>query len=104
MYRTAADVHAEYQGADMIARKAAALFDAGEPCGAEANMAKHLSGEAAWACGEACFTTHGGFAFAREYDVERKWRESRLSRNAPVAPNMIMNFIGQHVLGLPRSY
>jgi len=99
-----AKAYAEYQGADMIARKAAALFDAGEPCGAEANMAKHLSGEAAWACGEACFTTHGGFAFAREYDVERKWREARIFRTAPISTNMILAYIGQHILGMPRSY
>jgi acyl-CoA dehydrogenase len=99
-----AKAYAEYQAADIMARKAAALFDTGRPCGAEANMAKHLSGEAAWACAEACFTTHGGFAFAREYDVERKWREARLFRTAPISTNMILAFIGQHVLGMPRSY
>jgi len=99
-----AQAYAQLEAADLMVRKATAMFDAGQSCGAEANIAKFLSGEAAWACAEACFTTHGGFAFAREYDVERKWRECRLSRNAPVAPNMIMNFIGQHVLGMPRSY
>jgi len=99
-----AQAYAQLEAADLMVRKATAMFDAGIPCGAEANIAKFLSAEATWACAEACFTTFGGFAFAREYDVERKWRESRLSRNAPVAPNMIMNFIGQHVLGLPRSY
>jgi len=99
-----AKAYAEMQGADMMARKAAALFDAGEPCGAEANMAKHLAAEAAWACAEACFTTHGGFAFAREYDVERKWRETRILRTAPISTNMILAYIGQHVLGMPRSY
>ncbi len=99
-----AKAYAEAQGADMMARKAAALFDAGLPCGAEANMAKHLAAEAAWACAEACFTTHGGFAFAREYDVERKWRECRILRTAPISTNMILGYIGQHVLGMPRSY
>ena len=99
-----AKAYAEAQGADMMARKAAALFDAGLPCGAEANMAKHLAADAAWACAEACFTTHGGFAFAREYDVERKWRECRILRTAPISTNMILAYIGQHVLGMPRSY
>ena len=99
-----AKAYAEAQAAELMARKAAAMFDAGLPCGAEANMAKHLAGEAAWACAEACFTTHGGFAFAREYDVERKWRETRISRTAPISTNMILAYIGQHVLGMPRSY
>ena len=99
-----AKAYAESQGADIMARKAAALFDAGLPCGAEANMAKHLAADAVWACAEACFTTHGGFAFAREYDVERKWREARIFRTAPISTNMILAYIGQHVLGMPRSY
>jgi len=99
-----AQAHAELEAADLMVRKATALFDAGRPCGAEANMARLLASESAWKAGEACFSTHGGFAFAREYDVERKWREARLSRTAPVSPNMILNFIGQHVLGMPRSY
>ena len=99
-----AKAYADAQAAELMARKAAAMFDAGLPCGAEANMAKHLAGEAAWACAEACFTTHGGFAFAREYDVERKWRETRISRTAPISTNMILAYIGQHVLGMPRSY
>ena len=96
--------YAHLEAAELMVRKATALFDAGQPCGAEANMARLLSAEAAWECGEACFTTHGGFAFAREYDIERKWRESRLARTAPVSPNMILNYLAQHVLGLPRSY
>jgi acyl-CoA dehydrogenase len=87
-----------------MVRKATAMFDAGRPCGAEANMARLLSAEASWEAAEACFTTYGGFAFAREYDIERKWREARLARTAPISGNMILNFIGQHVLGLPRSY
>ena len=95
---------AELEAADLMVRKATAMFDAGEPCGAEANMARLLSGEAAWNCAEAYFSTHGGFAFAREYDIERKWRETRLARTAPISPNLILSFIGQHVLGMPRSY
>jgi len=99
-----AQAHAALEAAELMVRKATALFDAALACGAEANMARLLSSEAAWAAGEACFTTHGGFAFAREYDIERKWREARLARTAPVSSNMILNFIGQHVLGMPRSY
>jgi acyl-CoA dehydrogenase len=95
---------AELQGADIMARKAATMFDAGEPCGAEANMAKYLAAKAAWEAAEACLTTHGGFGFAREYDVERKWREARLYRTAPISENMILAYIGQNVLGMPRSY
>ncbi|MGE4220526.1 MAG: acyl-CoA dehydrogenase family protein [Alphaproteobacteria bacterium] len=99
-----AQAYMQLQAADLMVRKANALFDAGLPCGSEANMGKLLSGEAVWACAEACFQAFGGFAFAREYGIERKWREARLSRNGPVHPNMIMNFIAQHILGLPRSY
>ncbi|MBT5109140.1 MAG: acyl-CoA/acyl-ACP dehydrogenase [Rhodospirillaceae bacterium] len=99
-----AKAYADAEAAAMMARKAAAMFDAGLPCGAEANMAKHLCSEAAWQAAEACFTTFGGFAFAREYDIERKWREVRIMRTAPISTNMILGFIGQHVLGMPRSY
>jgi len=99
-----ARTYAETEAADLMARKAAALFDAGAPCGPEANMAKYLTGEAAWNAGEACMQTFGGFAFAREYDVERKWREARLYRTAPVSPNLILAYLAQKVLGLPRSY
>lgn len=99
-----ARAHAETEAASLMARKAAALFDAGKPCGAEANMAKMLASEAAWHAGESCFQTFGGFAFAREYDVERKWRETRLFQTAPISTNMILAYIGQHVLGMPRSY
>ena len=67
-------------------------------------MGRFLSSNAAWACAEACFTTHGGFAFAKEYDIERKWREARLARTAPISPNLILSFLAQHVLGMPRSY
>jgi acyl-CoA dehydrogenase len=99
-----ARAHAETEAADLMARKAAALFEAGRPCGGEANMAKLLASEAAWHAGESCFQTFGGFAFAREYDIERKWRETRLFQTAPISTNMILAYIGQHVLGMPRSY
>ena len=94
----------ETEAASLMARKAAALFDAGTPCGAEANMAKMLASEAAWAAAEMCVQTHGGFGFAEEYDVERKFREARLYTVAPISTNMILNFVAEHVLGLPRSY
>ncbi len=99
-----ARAYAEIEAAELMARKAAALFEAGEPCGAEANMAKMLCAEAAWNAGEACMQTHGGFAFATEYDIERKWREARLYLIAPISTNMILSYIGQHVLGMPKSY
>jgi len=99
-----ARAYAEIEAAELMARKAAALFEAGEPCGAEANMAKMLCAEAAWNAGEACMQTHGGFAFAKEYDIERKWREARLYLIAPISTNMILSYIGQHVLGMPKSY
>lgn len=96
--------HAKLEAADLMVRKASAMFDAELPCGAEANMARLLASEAAWECAEACFSTHGGFAFACEYDIERKWRETRLSRTAPISTNLILSYIGTHVLGMPRSY
>jgi acyl-CoA dehydrogenase len=99
-----ARAYAEAEAADLMIRKAAALFDAGEPCGAEANMAKLLAADASWHAGEACLQTHGGFGLAREYDVERRWRETRLFSIAPVSTNLILAYIGEHVLGLPRSY
>ncbi len=99
-----AKAHAETEAADLMVRKAAALFDAGAPCGPEANMAKLLAADASWHAGEACFQTHGGFAFAREYDVERKWRETRLFQTAPISTNLVLAYIAEHVLGLPRSY
>jgi acyl-CoA dehydrogenase len=95
---------AETEAADLMVRKAAALFDAGRPCGPEANMAKLLAADASWHAGEACFQTHGGFGFAREYDVERKWRETRLFQTAPISTNLVLAYIAEHVLGLPRSY
>ena len=99
-----AKAYAQLEAAELMVRKATAMFDAGLPCGGEANMGRLLAAEAAWECGEACMSAHGGFAFAREYDIERKWRESRLSRTAPISSNLILSYIGQHILGMPRSY
>ena len=99
-----AQSYAQLEAADLMTRQASALFEAGEPCGEQANMARLLAAEASWAAAEACFSLHGGFAFAREYDIERKWRETRLSRTAPISTNLVLSFIGQHVLGMPRSY
>jgi len=99
-----ARAYANTEAAELMARKAAALFDENASCGAEANMAKLLTSEASWAAGEACFQTFGGFAFAKEYDVERKWRETRLFQTAPISTNMVLAYIAQHVMQLPRSY
>jgi acyl-CoA dehydrogenase len=99
-----ARAYAELEAADLMIRKAAALFQAGADCGEAANMAKLLASEAAWHAADTCFQTFGGFAFAREYHIERKWREVRLFQTAPISTNMILNFIAQNVLGLPRSY
>jgi acyl-CoA dehydrogenase len=99
-----ARAYAELEAADMICRRAAALFDDGKECGADANMAKLLASEATWHAAEATFAAYGGFAFAREYDIERKWREARLYQTAPISTNLILAYIGQHVLGMPRSY
>jgi len=95
---------AEIEAADLMLRKSAVLFQAGLPCGAEANMAKLLTSEAAWNAGEACLQTHGGFGYAKEFDVERKWREARLQRTAPISTNLILAYLAEHVLGMPRSY
>ena len=99
-----ARAYAEMQAADMMLRKAAALYQAGLPCGEDANLAKLLSSDAAWHAAEACMQTHGGFGYAREYDVERRWREARIQQIAPVSTNLILAYIGEHVLGMPRSY
>ena len=99
-----ASAYAQTEAADLMVRKAAALFDAGMPCGTEANLAKLLAAEASWNAAEACLQTFGGFGFAREYDIERKWRETRLFRTAPISTNMVLAYIGQNVLGMPRSY
>lgn len=95
---------AELEAADMVARRAAALFQAGRPCGADANIAKLLASEATWKAAEAALQTYGGFGFAQEYDIERKWRESRIYQIAPISTNMVLAYVAQHVLGLPRSY
>jgi acyl-CoA dehydrogenase len=99
-----ARAHAQTVAAELMVRKAAALFEAGRDCGAEANMGKMLAADAAWAAAEACLATFGGFGFAREYGIERKWRETRLYQTAPISTNMILAYVAQHVLGLPRSY
>ena len=99
-----ARAHIETVAAEMMVRKATALFGAGKPCGEDANMAKLLASEAAWHAAEACLQTHGGFGFASEYDVERKWREVRVMQVAPVSTNLILSNVAEHTLGMPRSY
>ncbi|MDE0207030.1 MAG: acyl-CoA/acyl-ACP dehydrogenase [Candidatus Tectomicrobia bacterium] len=99
-----AKAHMAVEAADLMRLKAAAMFDSGEPCGPEANMAKYLSAEAAWEAANACLDCHGGYGFASEYDVERKFRETRLYKTAPVNNNLVLAYVGQHVLGMPRSY
>jgi acyl-CoA dehydrogenase len=99
-----ARAHTAVEAAALMRDKAAALFDAGEPCGAEANMAKYLAAEAAWDAANACIDCHGGYGYAEEYDVERKFRECRLYKTAPVNNNLVLAYVGEHVLGMPRSY
>jgi acyl-CoA dehydrogenase len=99
-----AKAHMAIEAADLMRTKAAKLFDAGEPCGPEANMAKYLAAEAAWDAGNACIDAHGGYGYAEEYDVERKFREARLYKTAPINNNLVMAYVGEHVLGMPRSY
>jgi acyl-CoA dehydrogenase len=99
-----AKAHMAVEAADLMRLRAAALFDAGQPCGAEANMAKYLASEAAWEAANACLSAHGGYGFTAEYDVERKFRECRLYLTAPVSNNLVLAYVGQHVLGMPRSY
>ncbi len=99
-----ARAHAETEAADLVLRRAAALFDAGLPCGDEANMGKLLASDATWHAAEACLQSHGGFGYAKEYDVERKWRETRLFQIAPISTNLVLSYIGEHMLGMPRSF
>ena len=99
-----ARAYVNVESADLMRGRAAALFDAGRPCGAEANMAKLLAADAAWEAANVAVQTHGGYGFAEEYDVERKFRECRLYQVAPVSTNLILSYIGEHVLGLPRSF
>lgn len=99
-----AQAYVNVEAASLMRFKAARLYDAGEPCGAEANMAKMLAADASWQAANACLQTHGGFGFAAEYDIERKFRETRLYQVAPISTNLILAYVGEHVLGLPRSY
>jgi alkylation response protein AidB-like acyl-CoA dehydrogenase len=99
-----ARAYAQTRAAELMVSKAAELYDAGLPCGAEANMAKMLASEASWAAGDTCLQTHGGFGLAEEYDVERKFRETRLYQIAPISTNLILSYLGEHELGMPRSY
>jgi acyl-CoA dehydrogenase len=99
-----AQAHAQLLAAGLVRDKAAWLFDRGEPCGAEANTAKLLASQAAWAAGNAAMDTYGGYAMAKEFDVERKFRETRLYLTAPVSNNLVLAYIAEHVLGLPKSY
>ncbi|MBZ8133059.1 acyl-CoA dehydrogenase family protein [Afifella sp. IM 167] len=99
-----ARAYAQMRAAELMVHEAARLYEAGENCGAEANMAKMLAAEASWAAAEAAVQTHGGFGFAEEYDVERKFRETRLYQVAPISTNLILSYLAEHVLGLPRSY
>jgi acyl-CoA dehydrogenase len=99
-----AEAYMEVEAADLMRYKAAALYDAKQHCGAEANMAKHLAAKASWEAANVCLQTHGGFGFAAEYDVERKFRETRLYLVAPISTNLILSYVAEHVLGLPRSF
>ena len=99
-----AEAYIEIEAANLMRYRACELFDAGEPCGAEANMAKYLAAKASWEAANACLQTHGGFGFATEYDIERKFRETRLYQVAPISTNMIFAYVAEHVLGLPRSF
>ncbi len=96
--------YVQLSAAALMVDQAAALFDAGQPCGTEANMAKMLASEASWAAADTCIQTHGGFGFAEEYDVERKFRETRLYQVAPISTNLILSHVGTHVLGMPKSF
>jgi acyl-CoA dehydrogenase len=87
-----------------MVKEAASLYERGMDCGAEANMAKMLAADASWEAANACVQTHGGFGFAEEYDVERKFRETRLYQVAPISTNLVLSYVAEHVLGMPRSY
>ena len=99
-----ARAYAQMRAAALMVREAATLYDAGRDCGAEANMAKLAAADASWAAAEMCVQTHGGFGFAEEFDIERKFRETRLYQVAPISTNLILSYLAEHVLGLPRSY
>jgi alkylation response protein AidB-like acyl-CoA dehydrogenase len=99
-----ARAHVQLEAAAGMVEKAATLFEAGLPCGAEANMAKLLASEASWFAADMCVQTHGGFGFAEEFDIERKFRETRLYQVAPISTNLILSHVATHVLGLPKSF
>jgi acyl-CoA dehydrogenase len=99
-----AETYVEVEAANLMRFRACELFDAAKPCGAEANMAKYLAAKASWEAANACLQTHGGFGFACEYDVERKFRETRLYQVAPISTNLILSYVAEHVLGMPRSF
>lgn len=99
-----AEAFIEIEAANLMRYKACALYDAGKPCGAEANMAKYLAAKASWEAANACIQFHGGFGFANEYDVERKFRETRLYQVAPISTNLILSYVSEHILGMPRSF
>jgi alkylation response protein AidB-like acyl-CoA dehydrogenase len=99
-----ARAYAQMRAAELLVREGLERFEAGLACGEQANMAKMLAAEASWAAGEACIQTHGGYGFAEEYDIERKFRETRLYQVAPISTNLILSYVAEHVLGLPRSY
>ena len=99
-----ARAYQQMRAAELMVREAAALYEAGKDCGAEANMAKQLAAEASWAAADMCVQTHGGFGFAEEFDIERKFRETRLYTVAPISTNLVLSYLAEHVLGLPRSY
>lgn len=99
-----ARAYAQMRAAELLVRAGCEKFEAGQPCGEEANMAKMLAADASWAAAEACLQSHGGFGFAEEYDVERKYRETRLYQVAPISTNLVLSYIAEHVLGMPRSY
>jgi acyl-CoA dehydrogenase len=99
-----ARAYAQMRAAELMVREAASLYESGRDCGAEANLAKLIAADASWAAADMCLQTHGGFGFAEEFDVERKFRETRLYQTAPISTNLILSYIAEHVLGLPRSY
>jgi acyl-CoA dehydrogenase len=99
-----ARAYAQMRAAELMVHEAATLYESGRDCGAEANMAKLLAADASWAAADMCVQTHGGFGFAEDFDIERKFRETRLYSVAPISTNLILSYVAEHVLGLPRSY
>ena len=99
-----AQAYAQMRAAELMVRDAATRYEARRDCGAEANMAKLLAADASWAAADMCVQTHGGFGFAEEFDIERKFRETRLYQVAPISTNLILSYVAEHVLGMPRSY